>query len=187
MREPLVSNTELEGMLLIAHPDLRDPNFARSVSYLVSSNAEEGSFGLIMNRPTGQTVGDIVTEQSVLGGLEAVPVYLGGPVSADQLLFAAFSWDSARRKLECVHHAGPAKMEELIHQPNTVVRAFIGYAGWSKGQLEREMTHGGWLLANPVEGLLQDAPTEDLWKELVSGFGPRYRIIAEAPDDPTLN
>ena len=174
-------------MLLISHPSLRDPNFLHSVIYLSTADAESGAFGVIINRPTGQKVGDILSSSDELEKVSHVPVFLGGPVATDQLIFVAFTWNPAAEQLECAHHLNPADLGDLLHDPLTELRAYIGYAGWGKGQLEREVAQGAWLLQTPLENTLAEGNSGTLWRDVVSSFGPKFQLMAEAPENPSLN
>ena len=176
----------LAGSLLIAHPGLLDPNFRKSVLFLSTHDAEEGSFALTLNRPADRTVGDVLPAEA-LGPLKRVPLFLGGPVGQDQLVFAAFRWHTDTETMECRHHLIVSDAQEAIEEEHTVVRAFVGYAGWSKGQLEGELAQKAWLVAKPAHDVLAIARCATLWRELTSSFGPWFRLVAEAPDDPTGN
>ncbi len=180
------SSISLAGSILIAHPGLLDPNFRRTVLYISTNSPEDGSFGLIVNRPAGHTVGEVLPERK-LGSLAQVPVLLGGPVSRDQLIFASFLWHADTQKLECRHHIGVDEAEQLLIEKEASVRAFIGYAGWSKGQLEGELAQHAWLVKAPDEDILSPIRGPGLWREMLSGFGPMLRLVAEAPEDPSRN
>lgn len=175
------------GTLLIAHPGLLDPNFHKTVLFISSWDPTEGAFGLVLNRPASRTVAELLPGRDDLGALGALPVFLGGPVSRDQLIFAAFQWHQEKGELECRHHVSLAEAEELARKPTAVVRAFIGYAGWGKGQLESELAQSAWLLKPAEHEVLDPARTDHVWRDLIASFGPKYRLIAEAPDDPTRN
>ncbi len=180
------SSSSFAGSLLIAQPSLGDPNFRKTVLFISSYDPKEGTFALILNRPAERTVGDVLPEKE-LGVLNRVPVFLGGPVGADQLVFAAFEWHPDTQRIECRHHLGIDEAQQSAVAQNTVVRAFIGYAGWTKGQLEAELQQNAWLLTKPTPGALDMGHSKTLWRELLSGFGPKFRLAAEAPDDLSRN
>src|SRR5256714_15427112 len=81
----------LAGSLLVAHPNMLDPNFRRAVLFISSHDPEDGALGVIINRPLDKSVSDLVTEKPP-AGLADIPVFLGGPVGRNQLMFAAFEW-----------------------------------------------------------------------------------------------
>ncbi len=83
----------LAGSLLVAHPNMLDPNFRRAVLFIYEHDSNEGAGGLIINRPLDKQVVDLVNEAPP-EGLADVPVFLGGPVGKNQLMFAAFEWET---------------------------------------------------------------------------------------------
>src|SRR5215468_5532845 len=96
---------ELEGRLIIAHSILRDPNFRRTVVFLCDHDAEDGAYGLVLNRPLDRSAADFLPDDAeVAEVLSKVPVFLGGPVGSDRLVFADFGWDK-KRKIATVRHA----------------------------------------------------------------------------------
>ena len=80
-------NRSLRGMLLLAGPILKDPNFDRTV-VLIAEHTDEGAMGLVLNRPTGSTVGEAVPDLAWLAGDEE-PVYVGGPVAETAVIVLA--------------------------------------------------------------------------------------------------
>jgi putative transcriptional regulator len=186
VREFGPSSLSLAGSLLIAHPSLLDPNFRKAVLFISTNDPEEGSFGLTLNRVAGRTVGDVLPGKE-LGALARVPVFVGGPVGTDQLIFASFQWHPETRRIECRHHLGIDEAQESLHAEQTVVRAFIGYAGWSKGQLEGELAQRAWLVGKPGREVLDSNRCENLWRDTLREFGPYFELIADAPDDLSKN
>ena len=186
MREFSSSSISLSGTVLVAHPSLRDPNFAKTVLFLSTNDAQEGSFALTLNRPSGRTVEDLLPGRD-LGPLARVPVFLGGPVSTDQLIFASFRWHPQTQRMECRHHLVIDEAEQALADEAVTVRAFVGYAGWSKGQLEGELAQRSWLVQKPEREMLALERCPTLWREITSTFGPWFQLVAEAPDEPSKN
>ena len=186
MREFGSSSLSLSGSLLIAHPSLLDPNFCKTVLFLSTNDPEEGSFGLVLNRPAGRKVADVLRDQD-LGKLGEIPVLFGGPVGTEQLVFASFRWQADGGRMECQHHLPLKEAHEALAARNVIVRAFIGYAGWTKGQLEAELADHAWLVSRPDKESLRIARAATIWRETTSAFGPWFRLVAEAPDDPSRN
>src|SRR5437763_8038738 len=175
----------LTGMMLVAHPTLLDPNFRRAVLFISAHDSNDGALGLILNRPLDKQVGDLVTEEAP-AALAEVPVYLGGPVGKNQLMFAALQWEKGHG-LKLNHNVGMEQANELIgHDPESV-RAFVGYAGWGGGQLEEEMKQNAWLVHKPTAASLKPDSLAKLWFNIMRGLGPWYKLMAAAPDDPSLN
>lgn len=187
VREQEHTPATLAGSFLISHPDLQDPNFRRTVLILPDHSPTEGSFGLILNRPTGRVVGDLLGKKPV-GHLSRIPVLNGGPVGADQLILAAFRWHPQTHVLECRHHIPLEEAETLAAKQRHTVRAFAGHSGWSAGQLDAELAQRSWLVRKADdEDVLDLSRSPVVWRELTSSFGPWFKMVAEAPDDPTLN
>src|SRR4051794_38283817 len=92
MRHQSGKSQNFAGQLLVAHPSMLDPNFRRSVLLITSHDAEEGAMGVILNRPLDKQVSELVTELTP-ETLADVPVFIGGPVATNQLMFAAFDWE----------------------------------------------------------------------------------------------
>src|ERR1700731_1019767 len=140
----------LTGSLLVAHPNMLDPNFRRTVLFISAHDPNEGALGVIINRPLDKQVADLVSETPP-AGLAQVPVFLGGPVGKNQLMFAAFEWQKGEG-LKLNHNVALDEANELAGQKNLVtICAFVGYAGWGAGQLESELKQKAWLVqkANP--------------------------------------
>jgi putative transcriptional regulator len=175
----------LRGSLLIADPSLRDGTFDRSVIVLTAHQLEEGAAGLIINHPTGHVVGDFLKAEE-FAPLRNLAVHAGGPVMREQMTFASFWW-SRKLGLRWAMRISAKQAAEQIYKPGRIVRAFIGYSGWSPGQLENELKRHSWFPVNPRPDLLGQPHDRALWAALLRGMSPMHRILAEAPEDPFLN
>ena len=184
MRERRKKSQEtLAGSLLLAHPILQDPNFRRSV-VLMSVHNPEGAMGVVLNRPIGKRLGELNGEFA-LGPLAAVPLFKGGPVHPEQLIIAA--WQSRSDGFRLHFGIEPAKAIELMDEEGTHVRAFLGYSGWSAGQLENEMEKHTWVVTNVPEDLLVQPQNDLLWKNVLGREGAEWRLMADEPEDTTQN
>lgn len=178
-------SSSLAGQLLLAHPVMRDPNFKRTV-VLLSAHNDEGAMGVVLNRPLDRQLGELNADFA-LGPLAGVPLYLGGPVEPDQLIIVTWQWIAAEQAFQLSFGVEVEKAAEIVGNPGVTMRAFLGYAGWSKGQLEHEMKHDTWV-ATPVEGdWLIKHDGVPLWRSLISFIDPDLKVLADAPDDPTVN
>ena len=182
LREEVPQN--LTGSLLVAHPSMLDPNFRRAVLF-ISSHDHEGAMGVILNRPLEKQVSELVGEAPP-EGLENVPVFLGGPVGKNQLMFAMFEWEDANG-VKLNHNVNVEEAHERVGEDPSSIRAFVGYAGWSAGQLEAEMKQKAWILQKPSRAALSPDRLPKLWFEIMRGLGPWYKLLSAAPDDPSLN
>src|SRR5438067_11323120 len=175
----------LAGSLLVAHPNMLDPNFRRAVLYISAHDPDDGAIGVIINRPLDKNVSELVTETPP-ENIADVPVFFGGPVGSNQLMLAAFEWQKGEGlKL----NQQPIGGEESAGEPNTLppIFAFLGYAGWSAGQLEAEMKQKAWIVQKPSRTALKSERLSRLWFDIMNRLGPWYRLLAAAPDDPSLN
>ena len=178
-------NKSLAGQLLLAHPALRDPNFKRTV-ILLSAHSEEGTMGVVLNRPLDKQLGELNADFA-LGPLAGVSLYCGGPVEPEQLVIVSWQWLKADHAFQMHFGIEPEKAAELVGTPGLTIRAFLGYAGWTKGQLENEMKHDTWV-ATPVEGdVLQEADGPALWRKILGSLDPELKLLANEPEDPTVN
>ncbi len=141
--------------------------------------------GVILNRPLDKQVADLVGDAPP-DGLQDVPVFLGGPVGKNQLMFAAFEWE-ATDGLRLNHNVDVEEAHERVEEDPASIRAFVGYAGWSAGQLEAEMKENAWILQKPTRAALTPEHLPKLWFEIMRGLGPWYKMLAAMPDDPSLN
>ncbi|MFE6228590.1 YqgE/AlgH family protein [Streptomyces sp. NPDC057854] len=190
--------SSLTGRLLVATPALADPNFDRAVVLLLDHD-DEGSLGVVLNRPTPVTVGDVLAPWAELAGEPGV-VFQGGPVSLDAALgLAVVPGDGgpARPDREDpvgwrrVHGAiGLVDLEtppELLGPALSALRIFAGYAGWGPGQLETELTEGAWYVVESEPGDVSSPTPETLWRQVLRRQRGDLAMVATYPDDPSLN
>lgn len=175
------------GCLLVAHPGLKDPNFRRTVVLLSEHSQDAGAVGIVLNRPLRKTLSDISSDfsDSLLG---AIPVFEGGPVENDQVLLAAWRWRSAEGAFEMYFGVAPEMVKKLrAEDPEMEVRAYLGYSGWSGGQLETEIEQDAWLISPLQEEEMLLERLEPLWRSILQRVKPELGFLADAPDDPELN
>jgi putative transcriptional regulator len=120
-----------------------------------------------------------------LGPLASVPIFRGGPVQTEQLILAA--WQPRADGFKLYFGIEPDKAALLAVEEGTHVRGFLGYSGWSAGQLEGELGQGTWVVA-PVPGDLMQHPQDDsLWRMVLGNVSTDWRLLANEPDDTSLN
>jgi len=183
MREPATSKETLAGSLLLAHPAMRDPNFRRSV-ILMSAHNNEGAMGVVLNRPLAKRLGEL-SGDFALGPLASVPLFKGGPVQTDQLVLVA--WQPHPEGFRLHFGVDPDRAQQLLGEEGTLLRGFLGYSGWSAGQLENEMRLKTWIVADIPEDLLTQTQGETLWRTVLSREGAEWQLLANEPDSPDLN
>jgi putative transcriptional regulator len=156
------------GFFLVAKPTILDPNFSRTV-VLVTHAADGGTLGVILNRPTQQSLAEILPGNERLARFTA-PLHFGGPVDPAGL-FAVFRGTGDRGPsfpvIEDVHLAlQPATVEQLLLKPPEALRLFVGYAGWAPGQLGGELARGDWWTVKADVDTIFRTNTDTLWDEL---------------------
>jgi putative transcriptional regulator len=179
----------LKGQLLLDGGQLRGSFFQRSV-ILVCQHDADGALGLILNRDTGNKLGDSVVA-NLPDRLKACPLYLGGPVQPGAVTFLhtdAFVSDANIMP----NLSFGLSMDELIelgesYSPTRRFKMFAGYAGWSPGQLEDEMRRNSWLTHPASLDLVFDAEPGQLWQTILCRKGWKYKLLAQTPEDLSWN
>ncbi|WP_111611034.1 YqgE/AlgH family protein [Algoriphagus yeomjeoni] len=178
------------GDLLISEPFLQDENFVRSV-VLLCEHSEEGSFGLIINKPSILKLGELV---EALGFLDK-EVFVGGPVEQNTLHFIYVgekALDGSISLGENIWWGGDydslvEKLKLGLFDPESV-RFFLGYSGWGSDQLDDELSEETWIICREnLDEKTFDFTPEELWKNLLKNMGGEFKVIANYPLDPRLN
>jgi putative transcriptional regulator len=177
------------GILLISDPFLKDPNFMRTV-VLLCEHAPEGSFGLVLNRKTEHKLGHLI---DALEGKE-LDVFYGGPVQQDTLHFLHQLPDlipGAQQIAKGVYWGGDFETVIALllkgELDDTKIRFYLGYSGWSGGQLDDELKEKSWLTVQATKQLVFDKDEQSIWKKSVRQMGGQYEQLVNYPIDPQLN
>jgi len=177
------------GKILIADPFLKDSNFARTVVFLCEHNAM-GSFGFVLNKGYKHTIGELVYD---LEGSN-FPVYYGGPVQPDTLHFLHRSpalIPGGLHITEDIYWGGEFNhVASLIKQnklSNYSIRFYLGYSGWTEGQLDAEMNEKSWVLADGNSPLVFHRNINEIWRDALRQKGGQYAQLIHYPTDPQLN
>lgn len=179
----------LKGQLLLDSGQLRGSFFQRTV-VLICQHDAEGAFGLVLNRSTGSSAGDMIVAD-LPDVIKACPLYVGGPVQPSALSFLhtdAFIPDAnVLPNLNLGHSLDTLLEIGESFSTTRRVKLFAGYAGWSPGQLEDEMKREAWIAHPATVDLVFDPSPEQLWQGILRNKGWRYRLVAEMPEDLSLN
>lgn len=179
------------GNILISEPSLQDLYFQRAVVLLVEHNAK-GSMGFVLNKKTELFVNSFIPD---LEECVPIPIYLGGPVSPNRLFF--------------IHTLGDLIIPDTIpisdglyfdgdfdflkkyilngHSVEGKVKFFLGYSGWTEGQLGNEIDSEAWVVSNTSNDTVIPAEGESYWKHSLERLGQRYKTWINYPKDPLLN
>lgn len=176
------------GKLLIAQPFMADSTFSRSV-VLLCEYSKEGALGFILNHPTDVLLSEVLpdfTDSELI-------LHQGGPVQLDTLhiLHNIPGTFEGSELLDDVYWGGSLDTlhDYLLNdgQEEQKLKLFVGYSGWSPGQLENELKEGSWLIADAPGNLVFDNNPDDIWKKAVLSLGNEYKYITGMPVDPSLN
>ena len=157
--------------LLVALPQLRDPNFHRAV-VLLTAHADDGAMGFVVNRPIPATVSEVLQGLDLPWmGDDAEPVWAGGPVG-QQSGFVLFDSPGSEQDPSAEQitsglwlSASLETLRSLGLAPPGRFRLLLGYAGWSPGQLENEVLEGSWMVLPPDPELLFEVPHDQMWEQ----------------------
>jgi putative transcriptional regulator len=179
----------LKGQLLLDSGQLSGSFFQRTV-VLICQHDPEGAFGLVLNRTSGSNVGDAIIAD-LPDTLKACPLYLGGPVQPSALSFLlsdSFMPEANVLPNLSLGHSLDSLMElGESFSPTRKIRMFAGYAGWSPGQLEDEIKRKAWLTHKASLELVFDTDPETLWQIILRQKGWKHKLLAQMPEDPSLN
>lgn len=178
------------GALLLSDPFLPDENFKRTVVLLCEHNNEEGSFGFVVNRPMGVKVYEAVEGFPVFDA----PLYMGGPVEHNTLHYLHTLGDRLPESIQVVEGlwwGGNYEILQILVESQQItpadIRLFVGYSGWSAGQLADELTEKSWIVTQGSADHIFRQEPDALWKETLRAMGGQYQIMANFPESPLLN
>ena len=176
---------ELEsGKLLVAEPFLTDPNFKRGV-ILLCDHQEDGSFGFILNKPIEMNISDLISSFPDFNS----EVYYGGPVQTDTIHYLHNKGSllpNSIKVLSGVYWGGDfEQLKSFIKIQPEDIRFFVGYSGWSEGQLKAERKILSWMLVDGHRDYIF-GDSKELWKDVLEEEGGTYSVIAQIPP-PILN
>ena len=156
---------------------------------LLCEHSPEGSFGLILNRPLTLELNELLADVA-----STETVSLGGPVQQNTLHFLHRYGERVAEAIpvfDGVHWGGDFEaVKELLDAAAVTpreLRFFLGYAGWSPGQLDEEIEQDGWFLTRADEALIFAEPPEQLWRTVLRRMGGDFALLANFPEDPRMN
>jgi len=173
----------------MAEPFMLDPNFKRSV-ILLCEHESDGSLGFILNKSLDMKINDLINDFPKFNA----PVYYGGPVQTDTIhyihnmgelledsneIVSGVFWGGDFEKLKFL-------ISSKLVEPHNI-RFFVGYSGWTVGQLKDEMRFGSWVLGDMNSNYLFKSESGGLWQQAMEQKGDSYSVIAQMPDGVLWN
>jgi putative transcriptional regulator len=178
-----------KGKILISEPFLPDTFFNRSIVYLTDHTAE-GSVGFILNKKLDLQV------DATIEGFEGwnENLSMGGPVAPDTLHYLHNLGDLVPNSVLVegnIYWGGEIDVIRGLIKSRRIkksdIRFFLGYSGWSAGQLERELKENSWVIAKVNSNIVLNTRGDDIWKKVLRSFKNKYRMWADFPDSPEMN
>lgn len=159
--------TSLKAQLLLAAPTLLDPNFMQTIVIMVQHD-DNGALGLVLNRPTQMSIKEAWEQVSDKPCAREDVIHVGGPCEGVLMALHNVEELSQIQVLPGLHFTTDTQyLEKLVQreEPDTHVRFFVGYSGWSAGQLENEMEAGSWQVAPATVDRIF-ATNGNLWQQI---------------------
>ena len=168
---------------------MADPNFRRAV-VLLCEHTVEGSFGLVLNRPSGVAL----SEATDLTLAFDADLWIGGPVQPDTLHYLhpyGHELEDALPVLDDVYWGGAFEpicegVEAGLFDAERF-RFFVGYSGWGPGQLDSEVDEGAWIVLDGDPEIAFAESDDAMWRSLLRAMGGEYALLSTFPDDPRMN
>jgi len=177
------------GKVLLAEPFMLDPNFKRSAVLLCEHN-QDGSVGFIMNRPLNMRIDELIDGFPEFDS----GVLFGGPVQTDTIHYIHNVGELLEESIKVadgVYWGGNFEKLKFLISSNLIlpqnIRFFVGYSGWTEGQLRDEMVYGSWVLADMDANYLFKLEPKKLWTEVMYNKGDAYTVIAQMPEGNNWN
>lgn len=178
------------GVILVSEPFMLDPNFRRSVVILCDYTKDEGTVGFILNKPIDMTVNELIADFPDFD----TRVHYGGPVATDTIHYVHRAGDILDESIKIgdgIYWGGSFEKLKFLITSELIkpkdIRFYIGYSGWSAGQLEDEMEIGSWVLEDADPNYIFSSTHDELWSQTLINKGDTFSVISQMPDSFNLN
>lgn len=178
-----------KGKVLIAEPFLEGKYFKRSIVLLAEYN-EDGAVGFVLNKPINLSVDEVLVNISHFDG----DVFIGGPVDTNRIYYIHTIPDLVPNSIPIVDNlywgGDFAVLKDLMVRDSILphqIRFFVGYSGWSAGQLQDEIHGNSWLVSTLNVNEIMSPDIEKLWEKSLRQMGGKYRMWANFPENPSMN
>lgn len=174
---------------MLSEPFMKDPNFKRTVILVCEHHQENGTVGFVLNRPIDLSLGDVMPD---LDGFDS-RLFYGGPVQPDSLhylhgieyledceeVLPGLFWGGNFESLKAMIATGSIEAQDI--------QFYLGYSGWTPGQLDEEMEGKSWIQTPGSLKHFIDPNTDGLWERILKEMGGKFKMISNFPEDPALN
>jgi putative transcriptional regulator len=178
-----------KGRILISEPFLSDTYFKRSIVLLTEHN-DEGSVGFVLNKPLDIKVSDVIQGFPVSNA----KVCIGGPVNTNSIHFIhrlGHIIPKSEEIIEGIFWGGDFDfMKEMIRHGELQqhdIRFFLGYSGWSTGQLDKELAQNSWVVTDINASQVMAYHKQTHWRDTLLHLGEKYKVWANFPENPSMN
>ncbi len=179
-----------KGVVLLAEPFMMDPNFKRAVILLTEHTSKEGAVGFILNKPIKVKINELIDDFPEIES----QVYFGGPVAPETLHYihdVGDILDDSVKISRGVYWGGDFEKLKFLIDSKLVqshnIRFFLGYSGWSPGQLMDEMEYGSWIASHMDTNYAFKTKYNEMWSQVMRHKGGSFAVISEMPDSAFLN
>ncbi|MCS6818997.1 MAG: YqgE/AlgH family protein [Chitinophagales bacterium] len=177
------------GKLLLSEPFMMDENFSRTVVLICEHDNENGTLGLILNRPLKVRLNELVSSLPAFEG----NVFLGGPVATDTMQFLHKLGEKIEGSVKItdgIYWGGNFEQIKILIQNRNIhpgqIAFYVGYSGWGPGQLQRELEENSWIISDARAEYVFNY-SDQIWKNILKSMGGIYQAIASYPQNPILN
>lgn len=178
-----------KGKVLVAEPFLQDNYFKRSIVLITECN-ESGTIGFVLNKPVQIPIQDILIDFPEINS----PISIGGPVNTNTIHYIHTLGELIPNSLEVkkgIYWGGDYEViRDMVLNGmvnNSQLKFFLGYSGWSPGQLESELNQNSWMVTDVSAAWIMQNNAEKYWEDTLSKLGDRYKVWLNAPQSPSMN
>lgn len=186
----MTKKTLKQGQVLIAEPFMADPHFKKAVVALCDYSREEGAVGFILNRPTNLKMDEVMTDFPEFDSF----INYGGPVANDTIHYMHRVGDLVEGSKEIVkglYWGGDFKKLKFLIANEVIkpldIKFFIGYSGWTPGQLEEEAEINSWVIDDIDINYPFLSNAVDMWQTCLHNKGNNFSVLADMADSVSMN
>jgi putative transcriptional regulator len=178
-----------KGKVLIAEPFLQGSYFGRSIVF-ITEHGKDGAVGFVLNKPSELYLDEIIEDLYSFKG----ELFIGGPVQPDTLHFLHSLGDvvpGSIRVTDKLYWGGDFDVIKKLINENKIdsrsIKFFVGYSGWSPGQLENELAEKSWIVSSIPDDVVMSYEIDNIWKETMESLGDVYKTWSNFPQNPSFN